>query len=96
MSVLSIYSAVLVLFKGLRLLFIPKVPEAIFIPESRLSNEGLFFLGGIDFGTNEIVSSIQGRVSVQGVKSLGGHFACLCRGFEFYEVSPSCYFFMII
>ena len=28
----------------------------------------------------------QSRVSVQGVKSLGGHFACLCRGFEFYEV----------
>ena len=27
-----------------------------------------------------------GRVSVQGVKSLGGHFACLCRGFDFYEV----------
>ena len=26
------------------------------------------------------------RVSVQGVKSLGGHFACLCRGFEFCEV----------
>ena len=26
------------------------------------------------------------RVSVQGVKSLGGHFACLCRGFEFHEV----------
>ena len=24
------------------------------------------------------------RVGVQGVKSLGGHFACLCRGFEFY------------
>ena len=24
--------------------------------------------------------------SVQGVKSLGGHFACLCRGVEFYEV----------
>ena len=23
---------------------------------------------------------------VHGVKSLGGHFACLCRGFEFYEV----------
>ena len=64
LSVLSIYSAVLVLFKGLRLLFIPKVPEAIFIPESRLSNEGLFFLGGIDFGTNEIVSSIQGLHSL--------------------------------
>ena len=28
----------------------------------------------------------QTRVSVQGVKSLGGHFACLCRGFELYEV----------
>ena len=26
------------------------------------------------------------RVSVQGVKSLGGHFARLCRGFEFHEV----------
>ena len=26
------------------------------------------------------------RVSVQGVQSLGGHFACLCRGFDFYEV----------
>ena len=26
------------------------------------------------------------KVSVQGVKSLGGHFACLCRGFEFHEV----------
>ena len=26
------------------------------------------------------------RVSVQGVKSLGSHFECLCRGFEFYEV----------
>ena len=32
------------------------------------------------------------RVNVQGVKSLGGHFACLCRGFEFYEV----FFFIII
>ena len=26
------------------------------------------------------------RVSVQGVKSLGGHFACLCQGFDFYDV----------
>ena len=33
------------------------------------------------------------RVSVQGVKSLGGHFACLCRGFEFYEVKKNCYNF---
>ena len=37
----------------------------------------------------------QGRVSVQGVKSLGGHFAFLCRGFEFYEVKKKffCYYF---
>ena len=26
------------------------------------------------------------RVSIRGVKSLGGHLACLCRGFDFYEV----------
>ena len=26
------------------------------------------------------------RVSVQGVKSLGGHFEFLYRGFDFYEV----------
>ena len=29
------------------------------------------------------------RGSVQGVKSLGGHFACLCRGFDFYEVEKN-------
>ena len=29
------------------------------------------------------------RVSVQGVKSLGGHFACFCRGFEIYEVKKN-------
>jgi hypothetical protein len=33
-----------------------------------------------------IIVSYLVRVSIQGVKSLGGHFACLCRGFEFYEV----------
>ena len=37
---------------------------------------------------------IQVRVSAQGVKSLGGHFACSCRGFEFYEVEKK--FFVII
>ena len=31
-------------------------------------------------------------ISVQGVKSLGGHFACLCRGFEFYEVKKNIFF----
>ena len=30
--------------------------------------------------------TVSARVSVCGVKSLGDHFACLCRGFEFYEV----------
>ena len=33
------------------------------------------------------------RVSVQGVRSLGGHFACLCRGFDFYEVKKNILFF---
>ena len=32
------------------------------------------------------------RVSIRGVKSLGGHFACLCRGFDFYEVKKKLYF----
>ena len=32
------------------------------------------------------------RVSVQGVKSFGGHFACLCREFDFYEVKKICYY----
>ena len=34
------------------------------------------------------------RVSVQGVKSLGCHFARLCRGFDCYEVKQkkSCIF----
>ena len=48
----------------------------------------LWFRGGQlrDFG-------VLIRVSVQGVKSLGGHFACLCRGFEFYEVKKKYYYF---
>ena len=33
-----------------------------------------------------VMEIVDARVSVQGVKSLGVHFACLCRGFEFYEV----------
>ena len=38
--------------------------------------------------------TVSSRVSVQGVKSLGGHCACLCRGFEFYEVKKkNCYYF---
>jgi hypothetical protein len=33
------------------------------------------------------------RVSAQGVKSLGSHFACLCRGFEFCEGKKNCRYF---
>jgi hypothetical protein len=29
------------------------------------------------------------RVSVRGEKSLGGHFACLCRGFDLYELKKN-------
>ena len=29
------------------------------------------------------------RVSVQGIKSLGGHFECLCQGLDFYEVKKN-------
>ena len=32
------------------------------------------------------IQNAKSRVSVQGVESLGSHFACLCRGFDFYEV----------
>ena len=45
------------------------------------------------FGAPSKDQSIEGRVSVQRVKSLGGHFACLCRGFEFDEVKKKCYYF---
>ena len=38
-------------------------------------------------------NSVNLRVSVQGVKSLGAHFACLCRGFDFYEVKKKYYCF---
>ena len=37
----------------------------------------------------DYLSFYQSRVSVQGVKSLGGHFACLCRGLELYEVKKN-------
>ena len=34
------------------------------------------------------------RVSVQGVQSLSSHFACLCRGFDFYEVKKKILLFL--
>ena len=38
-------------------------------------------------GSRVLTKSAYGRhrVSVQGVKSLGGHFACLCRGLNFMK-----------
>ena len=43
-----------------------------------------------------LANSIVSRVSVQGVKSLGGHFACLCWGVEFYEVKKKMLLFFKI
>ena len=42
----------------------------------------------------ELVSEVRYTL-IRGVKSVGGHFACLCRGFDFYEVKKkkkSCIF----
>ena len=35
---------------------------------------------------------VRSRVSVQGVTSLGRHFATLCREFNFYEVKKKLFF----
>ena len=35
---------------------------------------------------NSKLGRLSNKVIVQGVKSLGCHFACLCGGFEFYKV----------
>ena len=45
---------------------------------------GSFTIGDRELGKyvehlDGTLDAIEGRVSVQGVKSLGGHFACLCR-----------------
>jgi hypothetical protein len=40
-----------------------------------------------------VTETVFPRVSVQGVKSHGGHFACLCRGFEFYDVKKKYIYF---
>ena len=41
---------------------------------------------------NNVLFIVRCRVSIQRVKSLGGHFSCLCRGFDFYEVKKNCVF----
>ena len=40
-----------------------------------------------------MIKSVKVRVSVQGVVSLGGHFATLCWVFDFYEVKEKYYDF---
>ena len=52
-----------------------------------------FWCHRFDPKTNENIVRISARVIVQGVKSLGGHFACLCREFDFYEVKKKYYYF---
>ena len=52
--------------------------------DNEMSNDVLSFHIGQAFKAGTWV-----RVSVQGVKSLGGHFACLCREFDFCEVEKN-------
>ena len=40
-----------------------------------------------------MIKSVKVRVSVQGVVSLGGHFATLCWLFDFYEVKRKFHYF---
>ena len=44
------------------------------------------FVHFLHYSIHFAFSWVQIRVSVQGVKSLDGHFACLCRGSKIYEV----------
>ena len=53
-------------------------------------------IGFVEMSKNHSVykystSLVKPRVSVQGVKSLVGHFECLCREFDFYEEIVFCY-----
>ena len=51
------------------------------MPSVTLTDEDLKY-GCLD----NFTAWVDPRVSVRGVKSLGGHFSCLGQGFEFYEV----------
>ena len=54
-------------------------------------NTHKFFLE-IAHSLHYCVGSWNITVSVQGVKSLGSHFACLCQEFDFYKVKEEYYF----
>ena len=45
------------------------------------------------YGYKNSEKSFGSRVSVQGVVSLGGHFATLCRELDFYEVKKMYYYY---
>ena len=62
---------------------------ALDLKYTRTDDSGAYTCNAInELGEANITANLKvwTRVSVQGVKSFGGHFACLCRGFEFYKV----------
>ena len=75
--------------------FFQPFPVECWLQKERVTQGSSFFHSNSKKWTKKYRSQWENsRVSVQGVKSLGGHFACLCRGFEFYEVKKNfCYYF---
>ena len=61
--------------------------ETDFLSLYTSSTEDNFF--GCHGSREEICTRNKVRVSVQGVESLGGHFATLCQGFDFYQVKKN-------
>jgi hypothetical protein len=61
------------------------LPDISCIFLTQISNFNQFRHGEVWHQSQDI------RVSVQGVKSLGGHFALLCREFDFCEVKKNIY-----
>ena len=55
------------------------------LPADQKAQDSTLYGDGLDLVGNRHPRRAD-RVSVQGVKSLGSHFACLCRDFDFYEV----------
>ena len=56
---------------------------SLFIFHISISN--VFFIFRMIFSLSWSLCINNPRDSVWGVVSLGGHFACLCRGFDFYD-----------
>ena len=62
---------------------IPRPTYVIYQADVYADNKVMKYNGSTE---NEFKKRYSTRVSIRGVKSLGGHFACLCQGFDFYEV----------